>query len=81
MGLSFKISVENGENIDNRLTLTNLKCKILISNFKKKLVTRLPNFPDRRIKYEFFKRNIVTNEKINFWNFINFFKENYLAIK
>ena len=41
---------------------------------KKKLVTRLPNFPDRRIRYEFFLKNIVTNEKINFWNFINFFK-------
>ena len=33
---------------------------------KKKLVTRLPNFPDRRIRYEFFLKNIVTNEKINF---------------
>ena len=33
---------------------------------KKKLVTRLPNFPDRRIRYEFFFKNIVTNEKINF---------------
>ena len=42
--------------------------------YKKKLVTRLPNFPDRRIRYEFFLKNIVTNEKINFWNFINFFK-------
>ena len=41
-----------------------------MSNFsvssKKKLVTRLPNFPDRRIRYEFFLKNIVTNEKINF---------------
>ena len=33
---------------------------------RKKLVTRLPNFPDRRIRYEFFFLNIVTNEKTNF---------------
>ena len=33
---------------------------------QKKLVTRLPNFPDRRIRYEFFFKNIVTNKKINF---------------
>ena len=36
-------------------------------DFKKKLVTRLPNFPDRRIRYNsFLFKNIVTNEKINF---------------
>ena len=40
---------------------------------KKKLVTRLPNFPDRRIRYEFYLKKIVTNEKINFWNFTNFY--------
>ena len=37
-----------------------------LENIDKKLVTRLPNFPDRRIRYEFFLKNIVTNEKINF---------------
>ena len=41
----------------------------------KKLVTRLPNFPDRRLRYEsFLLKYIVTNKKINFWNFTNFFK-------
>ena len=42
---------------------------------KKKLVTRLPNFPDHRIRYEsFFLKNIITNKKIIFWKFTNFFK-------
>ena len=41
--------------------------------FKKKLVTRLPNFPDRRIRYEsFLLKNVVTN-KIKFLEFLNFF--------
>ena len=32
---------------------------------KKKLVTRLPNFPDRMIMYKsFLLKNIVTNKKI-----------------
>ena len=41
----------------------------------KKLVTRLPNFPDRKIRYEsFLSKNIVANEKKFFLNFTNFFK-------
>ena len=40
-----------------------------------KLVTRLPNFPDRRIMYEsFLLKNIDTNKKVNFWNFLIFLK-------
>ena len=40
----------------------------------KKLVTRFPNFPDRRIRYEFYFKKYRHNKKINFWNFTNFFK-------
>ena len=40
---------------------------------EKKLVTRLPNFPDRRVRHgSFLLKNVVTN-KIEFLEFLNFF--------
>ena len=45
-----------------------------LKNDLKKLVTRLPNSPDCRIRYEtFLLKNIVT-KKINFWIFLIFFR-------
>ena len=39
--------------------------KTIICSNKKKLVTRLPNFPDRRIRYEFYlKKNRHKQKKI-----------------
>ena len=41
---------------------------------EKKLVTRLPNFPNRRIRYESFLLKNVVIKEIKFLEFINFFK-------
>ena len=54
------------------LGYTNVSQRVL-EIILKKLVTRLPNFPDRRIRYEFYFKKNRRNEKINFWNFTNFF--------
>ena len=53
--------------------ITNSKNSILQGQ-QKKLVTRLPNFPDRRIRYEFSFKKYRHKQKNKFLEFFNFFK-------